>query len=99
MSLAVRDKASNVFRFIVFRFPLRGVQVLQESGESRTPVAVLEASGTEHLGRIDTLESRELKLVDKNPRLEHQMATARVEKERHEARDMEITKAVTDAKV
>lgn len=51
------------------------------------------------VGKIDVLGSQKLELLDDHRRLEHQWATVRVEEELHEARDMESTKAVAEAKV
>lgn len=64
----------------------------------KTGVAAMEASGAEHLAKIDALESHECKLLDENQRPEHQLVMARVEEERHEAQDVEGSKAVTDTK-
>lgn len=59
----------------------------------------MEESGAEQFGKIDELKSHECELLDENRRLEHEPIGLRVEKEGHEAGDVESTKAVTDAKV
>lgn len=59
----------------------------------------LESSWTKQLSKTDALESHERELIDENPRLEHELDTVRAEKERHNACDVESTKAVNDASV
>lgn len=69
-SHAVPNKPSNVVGFA-----FKVLDMLQESGEIRTKIATLEASGSEKLANIVALESQESQLIDDNRRLEHQLVT------------------------
>lgn len=64
-----------------------------------TLVTSLESIWAEQLAKIDAIESHERELFDENRHLEHKLVTVKFEKERHEARNVESTKSVTDAKV
>lgn len=94
LSLAVLDRASNIFELA-----LRGLNVLPESGEARTRLAALEAREAEQLANIDAVEKQERELLDKSQILGHELVTASVENKHHEARSVQSTHAVTDAKV
>lgn len=94
LRFAVPDKGGELFGLA-----LGGLDVLQKLGEARTWVAALEASRAGRLARIEALQSYQREPLHKNRYLAHQLVTVRDEEERHEARDVESTKAVTDAKV
>lgn len=94
LSLAVPDMAGDVLGLA-----LQGLDVFQESGESRTRASAIETSRAEQLAVIDALESHGWELLDKNWGLEHRLVLVTIEKGRHEAQEVESTKAVTDAGV
>lgn len=75
-----------------------GLDALHESGDARTRFAALETKEAELLVRTDALESHDVENLDDIQRLEHKLGSARVEKEHHEAQDMETTKSVTATK-
>lgn len=94
LSLAVPDIAG-----LVFELSLRCRDVVQELEEAGTLVAVLPAPRAEQFTKIDALQSHNQELLDENLRLEHQVRLVRVEEELHTPRDVDSTKAVTNAKV
>lgn len=63
----------------MFGLALRGLDALQESGEGRTRVAALKASGAEQLAKIVAFKSHERQLLDENRPLKRQLVTVRVE--------------------
>lgn len=81
------------------RVGITGLDVLQELRSIKTRVTALKSSGAEHLTKTDALESHERKLLEDNRRIKHQSVTDRVEKECHEALDLESPKAISDEKV
>lgn len=93
-SLAVPNKARDVFGLAV-----QGRDALDESREARMLVAALQVGVEGQLAKIDALESHEWKLLNKNRRFWPALVMGTVEKELHEAQDVEGTKSVTDAKV
>lgn len=94
MDFVVPDKADDVFGLA-----LKGFDAWQKSGEARTRVAALEASGEGHLAKIDGLQSHDRELPGENRRLQHQRVVVKVEKERHEAQEVQSTKTVANANV
>lgn len=82
----------------LFGLALKGLNVLQESGESRMGIVRLEAIGVDQLARINTLESHASEPFHENQCFDHQLDMARVERGCHVTWDVEGMKAVTDAK-
>lgn len=94
LGLAVPDKAGSVFGLEIQR-----LDALQELSGIRTRVARPEASRAKQLAKIDSFESHEPELLYSNLRFEHLLVTARVEKEFHEAQDLESPKGITDGMI
>lgn len=59
LNLAVPNKSGDIFGLA-----LGWLGALQESGEVRTQVVALKASGAEQLANIDALQSQERELLD-----------------------------------
>lgn len=57
---------------------------MQESEEAKTWSEALEAREAEQLSNVDALESHKWEIVNKNQRLEHQVAMERAGKDGHE---------------
>lgn len=94
LSLVVPNKASDVLGLA-----LRSLDAWQALAEASNRVAAPKASEAERLAKIETLGSHERKPLDENRRLEHQLVTLSVERDRHGAQGVESTNLITNANV